>query len=65
MQDRLNQEEQADAAAAIFLQAALEKRVQAPPHTGLCLYCNTPVKDNAAVCDADCRDDFEFINKKR
>lgn len=65
MQDRLNLEEQADAAAELFLQAALEKRVQTPPHTGLCLYCKAPVEKNAAFCDADCRDDFEFINKKR
>ena len=65
MQDRLTQEEQADAAAELFLQSALEKRVPTPRHTGSCLYCKTPVQHNAAFCDADCREDFEFINKKR
>lgn len=65
MQDRLSAEEQADAAAELFRLEALTKRKEMPRHTGFCLYCKTPVPKNAAFCDADCRDDYEFINKKR
>jgi hypothetical protein len=41
---------------------ALSKRNQTLPFTGLCHYCTEAV-EAGNFCDADCRDDFEQINR--
>ena len=61
----MNFEEQADAAAELFRQAALTKRQPEQPHTGLCLYCNRPLDTKRAFCDEHCREDHEWLTKRR
>lgn len=64
MIERLSEEELADRATEIFLKQAISVRKTTPKHTGFCLYCGAAVKE-AAFCDADCSEDYEFINKRR
>lgn len=45
--------------------AQARKVVQTAASTGRCLYCSTPVAAEARFCDADCRDDFEWINRRK
>ncbi len=33
--------------------------------TGKCLYCESEVDEGALFCGKECRDDFEWLNKKR
>lgn len=45
--------------------AKARKPVQTAANTGRCLYCSAPVAAEARFCDADCRDDFEWINRRK
>lgn len=61
----MNFDEQVDAAAELFRQAALAKRQPETPRTGHCLYCKTPLDSKRVFCDEHCREDYEWITKKR
>lgn len=56
-----------DAAAAeeLFRQADLAKRkASGPEATGLCLNCDDPVEESKRWCCKDCRDDWEYRQKR-
>lgn len=63
-----NEADEAQRVTELFDNLAIAK-ARKPPQTaastGRCLYCSTPVAAEARFCDADCRDDFEWINRRK
>lgn len=54
---------------ALELQSMLnlqrKRREDVVKANGFCLYCETPLSDGLRWCDAECRDEWEYVNKKR
>lgn len=62
--DRANDYAARMASAAVAEICRAAGKQQAQP-TGLCLYCAHVVMDAARWCDAECRDDWEWINARK
>lgn len=63
-----NEADEAQRVSELFDSLAIaqaRKLPQTAASTGRCLYCSTPVAAEARFCDADCRDDFEWINRRK
>lgn len=54
--------DQAQKHEQLIIDEALSKRHEAIPFTGLCHYCTDAI-ETGNFCDADCRDDFEQLNR--
>ncbi len=48
-----------------FLRSALStKRPVGPAPNGCCHYCNGPLTNGQRFCDADCRDDYDKVQRR-